>query len=153
MEQLALQVGQLNDINKLKSENESHVFQLGEQDVEMERMRTTIYALNQKLLFTEELKETLGQQQENLDKSEAIKEELQESYDLSVKKIEESIERHIQRQQEQVEQIYQLEDSLLEATREKDEFKVAQIAELDEAKKQLFSQLQVKDLENQKLKI
>jgi hypothetical protein len=103
MEQLALQVGQLNDINKLKSENESHVFQLGEQDVEMERMRTTIYALNQKLLFTEELKETLGQQQENLDKSEAIKEELQESYDLSVKKIEESIERHIQRQQEQVE--------------------------------------------------
>jgi hypothetical protein len=44
-------------MSQLQAENENCAFQLGEQDVEMERMKTTIFALNQKLVVTDELQE------------------------------------------------------------------------------------------------
>ena len=43
-------------MNTLQSENQSLEFQLGERDIEMERMKTTLIALNEKLALTNDIK-------------------------------------------------------------------------------------------------
>jgi hypothetical protein len=75
-------------VSHLKAENESSAFQLGEQDVELDRLRTTIQALNHKIAVTDSLREQLDEQREYLQKSEDEKTELQNQLNLTVIKTE-----------------------------------------------------------------
>jgi len=62
----------------LTSENQNLQFSLGERDVEIERMRITLIALNEKLAVTTDIRLDSEQQKEYLATSEAERKKLQD---------------------------------------------------------------------------
>jgi hypothetical protein len=74
-------------IDSLQSENQALQLQLGERDVEIERMKITLIALNEKLAVTTDIKLELEQHKGYLAESEARRVGLQDSIDQSIQNI------------------------------------------------------------------
>ena len=64
-------------IDDMQEENQTLQFSLGERDVEIERLKTTLVALNEKLVVTNDIKDQLDEFTESYNKSEVKRGELQ----------------------------------------------------------------------------
>ena len=64
-------------MDDLHDENQTLQFTLGERDIEIERMKTTLIALNEKLVVTNDIKAQLDEFQDSFGKSEGKRGELQ----------------------------------------------------------------------------
>ena len=65
-------------VANLQSENQSLQFQLGERDVEIERMKTTLVALNEKLAVTNDIRLDCDEHKQYLGTSEQARAKLQD---------------------------------------------------------------------------
>ena len=72
---------------QVSSENQQLQFQLGDRDVEIERMKITLIALNEKLAVTNDIKLELSQTKEYFEDSENKRGDLQSHIDESILKI------------------------------------------------------------------
>jgi uncharacterized membrane protein len=77
-------------VNQVQSENQQLQFQLGERDVEIERMKITLIALNEKLAVTNDIRLELDQTKEYFSTSELKRGELQVHIDESIERIKEA---------------------------------------------------------------
>ena len=66
-------------LESFKAENSQLTFEMGEKDVEIDRMKTTLFALNSKLQQWEEMKSNCTTAAESLDISEQARASLQEN--------------------------------------------------------------------------
>lgn len=64
-------------VRDLQAENQGLHFQLGERDVEIERMKTTLFALNEKLCVVNDVKQDNEEHRQYLQVSEAERAKLQ----------------------------------------------------------------------------
>lgn len=64
-------------INQLQDENQQLQFQLGERDIEIDRMKTTLFALNEKLAMVTDIRNDLDETKSYLQGSESTRQELQ----------------------------------------------------------------------------
>jgi chromosome segregation ATPase len=67
------------DLNNLQNENQNLQFTLGERDVEIERMKTTLIALNEKLAVTDDIRLDCDQYKKYFADSEQDRKNLQSS--------------------------------------------------------------------------
>lgn len=87
-------------------------FQLGERDIEIERMKTTLIALNEKLVVTNDIKSQLDEFTESFSKSEAKRGELQVHMVTTSKTIEVLAGENTDKQESQTKQINSLMDEI-----------------------------------------
>ena len=66
-------------LESFKAENSQLTFEMGEKDVEIDRMKTTLFALNSKLQQWEEMKSKCTDSAESLDISEQARTALQDT--------------------------------------------------------------------------
>ena len=64
-------------VQTLADQNNALQFQIGERDVEVERMKTTLFALNEKLTVLEDVEKDITETRQNFKSSEATRGELQ----------------------------------------------------------------------------
>jgi len=72
---------------QVSTENTQLQFSLGERDVEIERMKITLVALNEKLAVTNDIKLELSQTKDYFEESEGKRGDLQAHIDESILKI------------------------------------------------------------------
>ena len=99
-------------ISGLQAEIQHLQFQLGERDIEIERMKTTLIALNEKVAVTSDIKNDCDEHKGYLDTSENERKKLQNHIvDASVK-IKEEQEKNSETHNQHIKEIEDLRDQL-----------------------------------------
>lgn len=95
-------------MQSFQAENSQLTFEMGEKDVELDRMKTTLFALNSKLQQWEEMKSTCANSSESLALSEQKRVELQEAIQESGLKVSSDLLMHSSKKEELVQHISDL---------------------------------------------
>ena len=99
-------------LNGLQGENQNLQFQIGERDVEIERMKTTLMALNEKLQVLTDIKQDIDDHKEYIRNSEDKRNELQSYIDNTGKKITADTKNHSDQHQEHIDEIDRLRNEI-----------------------------------------
>ena len=95
-------------LESFKAENSQLTFEMGEKDVEIDRMKTTLFALNSKLQQWEEMKSKCTSSAESLDLSEQKRGELQDHLKDAGLKVSSDSQMHLSKKEELIAHIADL---------------------------------------------
>lgn len=99
-------------LNGLQGENQNLQFQIGERDVEIERMKTTLMALNEKLQVLTDIKQDIDDHKEYIRNSEDKRNELQSYIKQTGEKIVVDTKNHSDQHQEHIDEIDRLRNEI-----------------------------------------
>lgn len=99
-------------LNGLQGENQNLQFQIGERDVEIERMKTTLMALNEKLQVLTDIKQDVDDHKEYIRTSEDKRNDLQSYIKKTSEKIAVDTKNHSDQHQEHIDEIDRLRNEI-----------------------------------------
>ena len=87
-------------------------FQLGERDIEIDRMKTTLFALNEKLAMVTDIKNDLEETKSYLQGSEQTRQELQGHIQETSQRVKKDASDHDSSHQKKISEIQSLNDKI-----------------------------------------